>query len=358
MASKRLRRSLLCILLVISISIPKDTLAASVNSREKFIKMIYTAIVNRETKVQFSYTGKDGDELFEEYNELLDQACEIDDTKTSDDADYLKGIITKYGVSYNGYRFVLEFSYYETKNQTKKLDTKIQSVLKKLGVSKMTDYGKAKAIHDYIVETVTYDSDLKKFSAYDAMFKKSTVCNGYALLFYKMALEAGLECKYITGIGITDNQQTNHAWNIVKLNKKWYLVDVTWDDPINGTKIYYDYFLKGSKTYSSDHYPADEYTTKKMIKKYPCATTDYKVKASDITMLSKYSMQVGGKKTLSIPSPENTTIQWNSSDTTVATVSKKGKVVGIASGEAVITAEVTLPNGITKELSCKVSVKD
>lgn len=358
MATKRLRRSLLCFLLVISIIIPKNTFAASINSREKFIKKIYTTIVNRETKVQFSYTGKDGSQLFDEYNELLAQACEIDDSKTSSDADYLKGIITKYGISYNGYKFVLEFSYYETMNQTKKLDTKIDSILKKLDVSKMTDYGKAKAIHDYIVSNVEYDSDLKKFSAYDALFKKSTVCNGYALLFYKMALKAGLECKYITGIGVTDNQQTNHAWNIVKLNKKWYLVDVTWDDPINGTKIYYDYFLKGSNTYSEDHYAADEYTTKTMNKKYPLATTNYKVKASDITMLSKYNMQVGKTKTLSIPIPEKTVIQWSSSDKSIATVSKKGKVVAKTSGKVIITAVVTLPTGTIKELTCQITVKD
>ena len=95
-----------------------------------------------------------------------------------------------------------------------------------------------------------------------------------------------------------------------------------------------------------------------MAKKYPLATSNYKVKESDIKMLAKYSMQVGKSKTLTIPAPELTIIRWSSSDTQIATVTKKGKIVGKSSGEATVTATVALPSGITKELSCVVTVTD
>ena len=40
--------------------------------------------------------------------------------------------------------------------------------------------------------------------------------------------KAGIPTQYIRGV----SNKGNHSWNIIKLNGKWYHVDVTWDDEI------------------------------------------------------------------------------------------------------------------------------
>ena len=70
-----------------------------------------------------------------------------------------------------------------------------------------------KAIHDYVVKHVSYDTSYKAYTAYEALVNRSAVCQGYALLTYQLLKEAGIENHFVTGTG--DGQP--HAWNIVKL---------------------------------------------------------------------------------------------------------------------------------------------
>ncbi len=55
------------------------------------------------------------------------------------------------------------------------------------------------------------------------------------------------------------NETENHAWNYVRLDRNWYAIDVTWDDPIiigNGyisSLYYYKYYLKGSREFFVNH---------------------------------------------------------------------------------------------------------
>ena len=45
-----------------------------------------------------------------------------------------------------------------------------------------------------------------------------------------MAISAGLECRFVSGTA----DGGGHAWNQVKVNRKWYYIDCTWDDPVGG----------------------------------------------------------------------------------------------------------------------------
>ncbi|GAF04126.1 hypothetical protein JCM21142_72821 [Saccharicrinis fermentans DSM 9555 = JCM 21142] len=71
--------------------------------------------------------------------------------------------------------------------------------------------------------------------AEEAFKRKKALAKGYALLFKKLCNNAGLECEVVEG----SSKQTlkyigrkagrsNHIWNVVKINKRWHLVDVTW----------------------------------------------------------------------------------------------------------------------------------
>ena len=61
----------------------------------------------------------------------------------------------------------------------------------------------------------------------------------------------GIPCETITGTagGI------GHAWNAVMLDDEWYMVDVTWDDPVPDTpgQVLYGYFNITDEKMKQDH---------------------------------------------------------------------------------------------------------
>ncbi len=123
---------------------------------------------------------------------------------------------------------------------------------------------KARAIYDWIALNITYDIE-KYFSqglftapyyahslintdenyyiedlyrvnmAEDAMYTKTTLCEGYASLYKRLCDLAGVECVIIPGyVKILPSDigrkptAPNHTWNAVRINGQWRLLDVTW----------------------------------------------------------------------------------------------------------------------------------
>ena len=124
----------------------------------------------------------------------------------------------------------------------------------------MSDYDKVKAAHDYIVNTVDYgpsnDRRPGKPLHYDALLLKKGVCMDYAYAFHALLGRMGIYCEYVTGSGKYAGTE-DHAWNIVKIDDKYYHVDCTWDDPIGGS-LRYKYFLISDSTIRSlRNYPWD-----------------------------------------------------------------------------------------------------
>ena len=73
--------------------------------------------------------------------------------------------------------------------------------------------------------------------------------------------------------------------------------------------------------------------------------------------LTSYTITEGELCTLTATTdPADLTVTWKSSNTSVATVSETGKVTGIKSGNATITASTTY-KGITYKTTCKITVK-
>jgi transglutaminase/protease-like cytokinesis protein 3 len=65
--------------------------------------------------------------------------------------------------------------------------------------------------------------------------KKRGVCEGYSTLFKVLCNQVSVECEIVHGFAKTSEQEigskrksSNHAWNAIKLNNQWMLVDVTW----------------------------------------------------------------------------------------------------------------------------------
>lgn len=106
------------------------------------------------------------------------------------------------------------------------------------------------AIHDYIVNNVTYTPNTSNNAAYDALFSGTAVCMGYAECFQTFMDMLGIECIPVTGIA--DGEP--HIWNLVSLDNEWYHVDVTWDDPIgDDERAHYSYFNVTDEDILLDH---------------------------------------------------------------------------------------------------------
>lgn len=68
-----------------------------------------------------------------------------------------------------------------------------------------------------------------------AFKSKKAVCEGFTALYQHLASLMGIKCEIIRGdskISVRDigrkTTSSNHAWNMVLIDKKWRLIDVTW----------------------------------------------------------------------------------------------------------------------------------
>lgn len=92
---------------------------------------------------------------------------------------------------------------------------------------------------------------------YGTLFKKGQgVCRDYADAFYAMCKVSGIPCKVCYG---TVKGGGRHAWNKVKVGKKWYWIDVTWMD--QGSRICNTYYLK-RRLWKNHHKPYDVFEPK------------------------------------------------------------------------------------------------
>ncbi|HHV12947.1 MAG TPA: transglutaminase domain-containing protein [Clostridiales bacterium] len=117
-------------------------------------------------------------------------------------------------------------------NMLKTFD-KVKSLIKSWKMDSMTDYQRISKLNQYICDHVTYSSfpDQNPGSGANALLFGEAVCQGYAELMDIFLKTMGYETVLVTAYA-EDFDFTNdgHAWNIIKINKKWYAVDTTWND--------------------------------------------------------------------------------------------------------------------------------
>ena len=110
----------------------------------------------------------------------------------------------------------------------------------------LNDYDKLKYFHDTIINNCVYDAAAPNaHTAYGALCEGRAVCDGYAMAFQLLCEKAGLAAIPVYGKG-TDytGKVVDHIWNKVVCGGEWFVVDVTWDDPVGNDQVLrYDYFL-------------------------------------------------------------------------------------------------------------------
>ncbi|MDF2558398.1 MAG: copper amine oxidase-like protein [Bacillales bacterium] len=129
----------------------------------------------------------------------------------------------------------------------------------------MTDYQKEKALHDYIVLNTKYDYENllnnsipdHSYRAYGVLINGVAVCQGYAEAIYLLLNMVGIECQMVYGTADNGSGKgpINHAWNAVKIDGNYYMLDSTWDDPApdKAGRVQYDYFNVTSSQLAKDH---------------------------------------------------------------------------------------------------------
>ena len=140
-------------------------------------------------------------------------------------------------------------------------------------------YDDIKMVHDYLVDSISYDSSLSKeniYNIYGALVNRECVCEGYARAFKYLLDELDIPCVMVIGTGTNSQGETeNHAWNYVQLNGNWYAVDSTWDDPVvigggsASEESKYKYFLVGREFIDQDHSPSGQFTEGGKVFSYP-----------------------------------------------------------------------------------------
>lgn len=249
------------------------------SNEEEFVATVREAMLNGEEALSLRYIGSvDNMEWFTE--DVIDKVYRIEDTHDSGDFDYLRyktNSIYAHIVGFgNSMTVSYEFTYNEEAEQTKQVDEIIAKLFEKWDMDSLIDFDKIKKIHDFIIHNASYDTQTRNYSAYDNLVGKSSTCQGYMSLAYKMFTEAGIPTRVITGTGNRDS----HGWNIVYLGGKWYNIDCTWDDPITvdgkGT-IIYDYFLKSEEDFTG-HIRDEEFDTEEFHNLYPIAEKSFEFK--------------------------------------------------------------------------------
>ncbi|MDE6595560.1 MAG: hypothetical protein K2K44_06080, partial [Oscillospiraceae bacterium] len=143
---------------------------------------------------------------------------------------------------------------------------------------KDTDYERLKYIYDAIQSSTAYESNAEHSKncnvelyshakADSGLVHKKANCTGYSMMFCYLAQSLGYDCICING----DTTVGDHMWNAIKIDGKWYLVELTWDDVYGDQKgkLQYDYFLLSEKNMNKDHSFYDKYNLPEFSK------TDY-----------------------------------------------------------------------------------
>ena len=235
-------------------------------------------MVSRETEITLNFpeswfdSHKDG-----VYWDLLYDAIKCDESSTGQEGDALLYGYAGCNVSYSTAGYIkYTMSYHSNAEQEAKLTEAVAMAMTELQLNGLSEAKKITKIHDYICNHVDYEYNSKEeqiYTAYGALCTGKAVCQGYAVLFYRLCKEAGLSVRIISGTG----NGGAHGWNIVRIGSKYYNVDCTWDG--QDATTYNKYLLKSEADFkdhtrkswkvAGSHYL--DYTSAEFNAQYPMA---------------------------------------------------------------------------------------
>lgn len=139
----------------------------------------------------------------------------------------------------------------------------VNRLTKRFGLS--TEYDTVLNLHDCLARNVSYqDTGKESHSMIGPLLAKTAVCEGFAKAFKFILDKLSIENVLVVGSAYNQNrkQDERHSWNLVKLNKTWCHIDVTFDSTIRTTDMMrHDYFglsdtdIRKDHSFASSSYP-------------------------------------------------------------------------------------------------------
>ena len=386
---------LFCALFAITAGAESDPVFASFDDVAAATEFLRQQMVERQEAVTITLPWPEGAEFDPETfssiaNDQYDQVwgSVFDHTGNGYEGDYLKNHYKSHecDIYYisdgEGDRIELCFRdiiYYTGSEEENYLTDTLSVIYDSLDLDGKSDYEKFDAIYDWIVKHVVYDYNTlyddgyyRKYSAFAAAINRTSVCQGYANLLYRMLLDNDVDCRIITGVANNGNGYEPHAWNIVGLKDKndqlfYYYVDATWDSgavykyPSTGTEFPMSYRLRGVDSDSPfilDHTPAEEFSSWDFLDAYFLSGEDYAV-----PFFSGHSVTLDGLigvnfmvkfdgLTLEQMQAASVTFTVNGRETTVPYSESTLNASGTARKFTVYINSVEMADRITAVLSC------
>ena len=152
------------------------------------------------------------------------------------------------------------------------------------------------------------------------LFKKTTVCTGYAYLVKRLCDLNHIQCEIVNGYAkhaqyeLGRPKSPNHSWIAVKINEKWYLGDPAW---ANGyiqlsekkfeEKYQPHYFLPYPDSFGQTHHAID---SKFNIQNHPKTLEDFLAGPLVYKNAYQFNFRYVLPKTMEVSTPKNKTIQF------------------------------------------------
>lgn len=222
--------------------------ATSVSTEKTIRNDIFNELSNFNTDFTLAYEGD-----FSKLKTVVQNA--LDHIRKNDQYVYENISQWQLAIKYKGTSGTLTFKvmYLTDKQKEDYVAAEVKKILPKIINKDATQIDKIKAVHDYIVLNSSYSSKTKnsQYSTYTLLTEKKGVCQAYALLMLKMFDELKIEAKYVKGY--SNNER--HAWILAKVDKEWYHIDPTWNDPVGNKEdeVRYKFFMLTDKQIAATH---------------------------------------------------------------------------------------------------------
>ena len=271
-----------------AVGIQRNYTGFHIENADEITEILRTAMLHRAAgvKITFQTSVPDDEKIDEIAAKLVSNAFyESDEPKGGDYLHYqyggyeLESSMEKHFLKYSYQLHILPV-YYSTAGQEEKVDELVEGILADAGtVQAAGEYEKIRWVHDYICAQVSYDTVHKHMpgsghtqsTAYGALVYHTALCQGYAVLCYRLLKELGVQNRIVAGEAEVSGRKERHAWNIACVDGVYYNLDVTMDDVSETDR----YFLKSDAEFFIDHIRDEKYRSKEFYELYPMSEESY-----------------------------------------------------------------------------------
>lgn len=225
------------------------------SSEKKAYELIYKACLRHNSSVNISSAGLSSKNAFKIFNYVISESPELFWVNDGNISSSGEPVVYLY----------LEYSNTLSEENTRfpKLEAAAEKIVAE-ALKKEDLYDTVMYMHDWIVDKAVYNnnnSSSRDLAGTDDIILDGTgLCTAYARAFMYLCHKAGIDCVMVNGTANNGYGIEDHSWNKLKLDGKWYAMDVTWDDPVYaaGTDLSlisrtYTYFCLSDAEMGNDH---------------------------------------------------------------------------------------------------------